>query len=703
MVTEREFGTGKIEISDQKPAISKLPESLRDEFKTKMGELLDLTEDQKKRLKRGLKENIQNWITDTSTLHQNLIEDNDLVEGVIPETDFPYVGSSNIHVGTPGIYMDIYRSTERRSILGADKIWYGEPDIRFDEIQTEQMADIEAMLNFKARNEWNIEHALENVFWTTNRDGLGILQITWDERFRKSRDIVLITNEEEFIAEFVSPEESGISPEKFEELLKMAQTEATEDTPIEIPVTFEKVIYRGNRGDVIDLVNFVTFPATCRDIDDEECVGYGKRFKLRKETIRKKAKDGIYYENEVRKLLKNSGSTKITEFETTRDEIEGLSRSSKNNFELFEMAIIGKIDGEKGEEEQFLVTYSFEHDELVGAINYPYRLPFYALFKIDERPNRMIGRSIPGKIREISNEIDNQHNQRINTREITTIPSFKGRKSAKKGFDPNAEEHRWGIGKIFWLENPEDFQQFKVQPTDLGESLNEENNDFRIIDLILGSASSLLSGGPSPTDPNAPGNKTVTLIQQSNLRMDEPLNQLRRGVEKTGEICLSHQFQFDKPVIRFRVDETAEDKSVQRVTKTLHKKLLRRGFIPKMSGITVTSNPDFEQQRLFGLYATLMQEEMFAKRPQSRIAVLQDALKAGREPGRKRYLPSAEEIQAEAVEIQRQIIEAERLQQQQAEEEALKGRIDEATQTLKIQNTGEKLAESNLEAPVEAQ
>lgn len=702
---EKEFGTGQVQISgDQKPVASERPKSLRDEFQTKMGELLDLTDAQKKRLKRGLKERIQDWKTDTSTLHQNLVEDNDLAEGVIPESDFPFEGASNTHMHVPEIYMDIYRSTERRSILGADKIWYGEQDIRFDEIEAEKMADIEDMLNFKARNEWNIEHSLEKVFYTTNRDGLGVLQITWSERFRKARDIVLITNQEEFIAEFQSPEESGLTQEEWDEHLKIVQNEATDDTPIEIPITFEKVLYRGNKGDVIDLVNFVTFPATCQDIDDEECVGYGKRFRSRKEIIRKKAKDKVYYDDAVRKLLKNSGTTKINNYERNRDDIEGLVRSNdKNNFELYELAVLGKIDGEDGEEEQFLVTYSTDHDELLQVIHYPYRLPFYALFRIDERPNRLIGKSVISKIREISDEIDNQHNQRINTRDITTIPSFKGRKSKKKGFDPNAEEHRWGVGKIFWLEDPEDFEQFKVQPTDLGESLNEENNDFRIIDLILGSASSLLSGGPSPTDPNAPGNKTITLIQQSNLRMDEPLNQLRRGVERTGEICLSHQFQFDKPVIQFRADETQENKSVKRVTKTLHKKVLRRSFIPKMTGVTVTSNPDFEQQRLFNLYATLNQEPMFAQRPKSRIAVLRDAMRAGREPGRGRYLPSVEEIEAETLELQRQIIEAERQAEAEAEEAALKGRIDQANQGLKIQNTGDKIAQSNLEAPVEAQ
>lgn len=121
-----------------------------------------------------------------------------------------------------------------------------------------------------------------------------------------------------------------------------------------------------------------------------------------------------------------------------------------------------------------LVTYAPEHDELMAVMEYPYRVDFYALFRIEKRPNRLIGNSVPNQSRDLNHLMDTQATQRVLSREITTVPSFKAKKSAKGDFDPEAEENRWRPGAIFWLEDPEAFDQFKVQPTDLGESMQEE-------------------------------------------------------------------------------------------------------------------------------------------------------------------------------------------------------------------------------------
>jgi hypothetical protein len=691
---------GKIEVESKEARVSTLPESLKNELAKKMGELVELSDSQKKRIKKWLKTQLDDWKNDTSTLHNDLIDDNDLIEGRIAEIDFPFEGASNTHMHIPEIFMSIYKSTQRRSILGANKIWYGELEPAAPKALQEEFVGVEDQLNFKARNEWNIEQALEDVFHTTDRDGLGIMQVTWEETFKKSRDIVLISNEQEFIDEFVSPEEAGLKQEEWNDLIQMIKAEASDDEPVEIPISFEKEVYRGNRGEVIDLIDFVIFPASCKDIRDMGCRGYGKMFDLRKESIKKKARDKVFYQDAVDKVVKKEGTFKVDEYRAAQDDIEGITRSNtKGVFRLFEGKITGKIDGlsSDGEEEDFLVTYSHEHDELLQVIHFPYRRDHYALFHIDRRPNRLIGRSIPLKTRNISDEMDTLHNQRINVRDITSVPSFKARKTNKKGFDPNAEEHRWGVGKILWVENPEDFTQFAIQPTDLGESLQEEANDFRILDLLLGASSSVISGLPDPSNPDAPGNKTAIQIAQSNLRMDNPLNQLRPGVEEVGEICLSHQFQFDRPIIQFQKQISGSDGTQTTETRSIHKKVLRRGFKPKMAGVTVVNNPEFEMRRLIGLYVQLLQEPTFAQNPKLRMEVLRDALRAGREPGRNRYLPSDREIEAEAVRIQKLAIQQLQAEEEAREKEELDARIQKANQGLRIDSLGEKTAGSNIE------
>ena len=78
--------------ADTKDAvISSMPKSLKEDSRKKLGELLKLTDDQKDRIKKWLKEKINDWKSDTSDLHRRLQDDNDLVEGIVMETDFPWV------------------------------------------------------------------------------------------------------------------------------------------------------------------------------------------------------------------------------------------------------------------------------------------------------------------------------------------------------------------------------------------------------------------------------------------------------------------------------------------------------------------------------------------------------------------------------------------------------------------------------------
>ena len=121
-----------------------------------IGELLDLSEVQKKRIKKKLKEEIEAWESDTDDLQEKLEHWHNLSEGIIEETNWPYEGAFETHIDLIGIYLKVYHSIERRSILGSENIWYAEADPESDQLQ-DKLPQIETMLNYKARAEWNIE------------------------------------------------------------------------------------------------------------------------------------------------------------------------------------------------------------------------------------------------------------------------------------------------------------------------------------------------------------------------------------------------------------------------------------------------------------------------------------------------------------------------------------------------------------------
>lgn len=689
-----------IELDASEAVVSTLPKSLSEDYRSKMGKLLELNDAQKKRLKKWLKKRIEEWESDTAELHRILEEDNDLVEGYVDEPSDIYQGwGSNVHVDVTGIYMEVFQSIEKRSILSADTIWYAETD---NPELWDFVADLDTMLNQKARNEWNIEEMVPMAIWAKNRDGLSAVKVTWEEEYEKTKDVILITSSDDFMQEFPTPDDAGLEMEEWQQLQQYVSENASEETPVEIPITFEKRTYYGNKAEVVELIDFVTFPATVKTIYGPSCRGYGMRFKERKEEIKKKIKDEVYYEDEAKSLIKKGNTSEIPSYTQSQDYIEGLKRTNtKDDYGNFELVVKGSIDGDDGEEGKYLVVYNKTADILLRCIDYPYRVDFYALFTVNKKPNRLIGKSVPSKTRDMNDEIDTQHNQRINARTITNVPSFIADPDSKKEWDPKDPANRWKPGIIVYTTKR--FDQLKLQPVDLGESMAEENNDFRILDLSVGAPASLFSGQASIGDPNAPGNKTAMMIQQGNMRMDDPLMEDREGIDMLGNICLSHLYQFGPAIIQFTSDQLQGGKN-KKTIKTIHKKYLRTGINMRMKGITIIQNPDAEMAKKLNVYGFLSKDPIFMQYTKGRVELLRDALKAGREVGRDKYLPPMDQIEQEQIDIQKkamvQMAQQQQAAQQQQKEQLIKGVLLKAKQAIDLKKTQNGLVENGVVPPI---
>jgi hypothetical protein len=668
--------------------------ALGSDYRNRLGELLDLSDEQIRKIKKRLKKEIENWKEDSAELHQRLEEDNDLAEGVVDARETPWDGAADYHTPVTATYMKIFRSVARRSILGADDIWYAES---LDPEAQDALAQIEDTLNYNARCEWNIAEALNDVFWTAPRDGLGIIEIVQAEETELASDVLLVTDVNEFMKQFPMPEDAGLSPEAYVALVKQLSTEATMESPVEVPITFNRVKYSGPKAYVIDLVNFVRFPATAVAIEDENCRGYGKRYTIRKGVIKKNGQNGLWYQDVVDRLIRKSRKADVNPFTRAQDRIEGLGRTNnEDDFEFYAVTYRMELDPEEGEK-KFCFVYNLDHDELVSAMEFYYLVDNYAIFRIEKRPNRMDGNSIPRQTRDTNYKIDMTSNQRVNSRTVSSVPSFKAKKSLAKDFDPEADENRWRPGVIFWMEEPDSFEQFKVQPTDLGESLQEEANDMKILDLRLGSSAALLSGQVAPGDPTAPGNKQAMMISQANLRMDDPLMELRTGVEKVGDICRSLLYQFGPTLITYQTTGPNGQKTIQ----TLHKKFLRGDIKMRMAGVTVTHNPDVELQRGFQLYQNLVADPIVAQDDQIRYELLRNALRAGRVSGRDQMLPPLEVVKQRQVEVQKTAMLQMAVEQKQAQDQAAadgdKQRMDASKKELAIKTQGQKVADANVQ------
>jgi hypothetical protein len=664
-----------------------------------VGELLEWDEKLMKKIKKRLKREIKAWKDDTSALHTQLEEDNDLLEGVLEDNDWPFSGASNVDTGITEIYVNLYKNFLKQSIMASGTIWTTHVEPGNQQLLDMQSA-VEDMMNYKAFNEWNVRDAFGDAFLVTPRDGLCMVQWTWAEEYEENvRDIYLITSVEEFDQEFKDSRDLGVDEEKFNEWRSKAET-ATEEDPLEIPVMFDRLIYQGNMGEAIDLVNYVCFPAHAQGTSARFARGYGKRFTLRKGEIKKKIRKKIWYEEEAKKCLEKKGDYKLSNWNRSRDEIEGLRRgvgAGEEEPEFYEL--VYRMDtGENDEgERKFLLIYCYERDALVEAMDYPYRVDFYAAFRIDKRPNRQIGKSLIAKIRETHLEINEFHNMRQNSRLIANVPSFKAKNDIKNradGFDPNAEENQWHPGVIFWLPEMDALEQFKIQPTDLGESMSEEHNAMQLLDLKLGTSSQLMSGQAQKGNKGASGVKTNALINQSLQRLEDPLEEIKKGVEESGDICLSHLYQFGDPAINY----SASGETGNTEFKTIHKKFLRTGIKMKMAAVTVADTPDAMLQKGMGIHTLLMKTEPeFMNDSELRVEHLRQTLKEGRVKNVDKFLPPMKVLQQKKMKMMQQAMQQMQQQKQAAmmkqKEDAVKARLGQVKQAMDIKQTARKAAE----------
>lgn len=661
-------------------------------FKSQMGEEVQLSKDERARLKKKLKRDVNNWVDSTAPLQTRLEEYLALAEGYsIYDTDPPFEGAYMSNIAVVQIYLSVCTSIQVRSILSADTIWYATVDPDYENLLG-QVTEIDVMMNFKARAEWNVEPGIKEAIYCANRDGLSAVDIpmVWEEEHVK--DVVFIHNEQDFAEEFPDPDSAGMSPEEYAAFAQDVLGRASEEFPEEVPIEFDRIVYFGPKLYLIERANLVTFPPNAKSLEREDVRGYGFRFTLRRGEVVRNMNSGKWSKGACEKFLKKTkgGVGEQSDYERNKDELAGIeSADDSDTYEFYGLTYWFSRERD-GEEEKFSIVYSLKQDIVLSIKEYIYRVCTMATFRTDKKPNQLEGRSICEKLYEMWREINHMHSQRVQSRDITNIPSFKAKKSAVKDFDPAEEQNEWHPGVIFWLTNPEDFEQFKVQPVDLGESLQEEANDLRYATQLIGVDPSLFSGAPSQSDPNAPGNKTGLLIQQSNLRMDDPIDQLRDGVEQVGNICLSHLYQFGPPELTYfkQVGDVMERKS-------LRKRILRTGVKLKMRAVGVTMNPDYEFQKGMQQHGALLEvEPLFAQDPKRRIPDLRRVLQKARHPNYEKILPSDEEIdqiiaaQQQQMQMQQQMAMAQ--QQQQAQLEQAKLAVEVKGQQEKTQADAQK-------------
>lgn len=620
------------------------------------GELMDLGPNERKKLRKACKDVVDTWVDNTGEHRDNLKRWNDLYEGVIEETDWPWEGASNLHIPLAALHLNTLHSVICRSMFTVSPLWFGrslDPEAR------EVIPAAEDMLDYKAKSELNTVDAGRQAVLTAGRDSIGWTKTYWAEIYEHVSDIVIVENEVEFTKEFPDGESAGMTDEEYQETIARVRTEASPENPMEIPVELDRLVYKGPKTDVVEEADMIRAPVTAQELSD--CWAYGHLFYERKADLKRKAKDGQLWQDQVERLCKskNNGSDK-DDWRKAKDDIEGVSDGdSKRSGRLPLYEIVVKCDlYDKGYEEKYICTYSKDADILLGVVKHG-KTEMYIPWRYLKRPGRMLGISIIGMLENLNAEADASIQQEINSSMIDSVPVFVGKKGAKADMDEAglfADFFR--PGNAAFLENPGDFKALEVPKKDNRDSQARRQELMRYAEMLVG-PTQMLSGRESPIDPEAPGNKTIALIQQSNMRIEDYINELRQSFDRLGEIHLSLYYERGPNVIEYETDRVSEEEAEQfvkakRIVKELQRKNLRGNIKLSTHGVTATANPEIEFSKALKWWEILSKEPMVGGDKARRRELLNRLMLAGRLEGREDLLPPKEEVEA--------IMEAEREQ-----------------------------------------
>lgn len=605
-----------------------------------------LNKDQRLRVEQDLDRLYKDAIETRGDLDQLLAHWNDMAEGIAQPKDFPWQDSSNLFVPITEIHLNNLHAQARQTMLKADQLCYVK-QVGFKG-SADSAAKAEKFLNYKVVQEIPLVDRLNQLTWATFRDGTGIAQVQWVNRKEKVASIVDFQDAKEFIATFADAEEAGMTEKQYARVLDKLNG----GKPVALVIEKNEIVYRGPSVTAVQLSDFIMAPMTSVRTDMARLVG--KRFEMMESDLMMAEEQWGW--GEMERVLRRS-QTGLQDLSTTlKDAIEGIYRKQTDHGAYVLADGIHRIDLDgDGIAEKYLFVFHPETKALVDYRYYPYvhGRDCFVPVRAKKRPNRFLGRGICQMLDDLNSEINTQHNQRIDSRTITTVPSFKALNSAKGalGFDPTRPQTRFKPGGIIWLNSMTDVEQFKLTQTDMGETLQEESTLFSLADQLTGS-SQLRSGKETKADPRAPAAKVNMLLNQSNIRMDDYFEEMagsaidNEGMNAILTQILELYYQFHDPDL----DQIPEMKDMNTVAagadgapqpvKMSRKDLEVRGRLKVMLAKTSSAmNPDSVYIKFMQIFSMLHDDPMVGGNPKGHLVLLKNLLSYARVENPDQYLP----------------------------------------------------------------
>lgn len=635
---------------------------------------LTLSEEKKTKVKNLLYDCYDEWRRNSAFLNTKLKKYNNRLEGITTPKTYPWPGACSLSIPLIEIHILSLHALIESTILDNDPVWYVRDLLPTTATNERVDPNVEWFLNFVAKVQLKLDEKLSEIFYNACQHPLSIAVMDWMEEIERQYQVEAFGSIEEFQNRFPSAKEAGCSDKQYQDHIdKIRDLEPGEQHPIRVEE--DRVEYRGPSMRVVELKDLVRCPVAAPNL--KYTIFHGDQFRQRAAWLKKCANSDEFDPAEVEAALKDPGKTKaMDEIAEQQDRIEGISssRSKSDEYDFvrgnLRIALEDDERDENGkitryaEEKLYKVVFHPSTKALLRIEEYPYwhnRIN-YITFRIRKKSNRLLGRCVTDMLWDINEEVDTQHHLRIDSRAITTVPSFK-KLATETDLDLSRKDQHFFPGVVFTVRQKDGFNQLQIAQTDMGSSLQEEQTLFQVAEWLVGNSPSLRSGTPTNKDPRASGKKAMIQLQQSNVRVDDYIRELLPGTNEVGKQSLELYYQFS-PTSLIPYSQY-DEQSKQWLAKDMQRSKLRnKNMHIKVARTSVMDNPDSLMQRYFTFYQLFQKEPLIGGVLKRRHELLRRVIFSSREKDPSVLLPPIEEIIKE-------------MQQQQAQAEQ-----DPAAKTL---------------------
>ncbi len=607
--------------------------------------LIPWNEEKMLKVKKVMKEAFLEWKENTRLQNNKLRRAVDRMEGISQAKDYPWPNSSNINIPYTEIQILVATDISAGTMLDSDPVYFIKEMLPARKDKPEELVDpkIEHWLNWVFKKQTNLDESTRMCFLLAFRDPVTFQVIDWVEETPKEYSVQVFDNTDDFLARFPDAKSAGVPQDTYDAWLGQL---GIAHEPIELEICERVVRYRGPKSREVELKDFVRYPVASPDL--KYTIFHGDQFRERKSYFKFRAKHEQFYKAEVKEMLEAAGKTNaIDDISQQMDNIEGISsnRKSPDEYDCIRGNLKIDLDGDD-EEEMYHVVYNPENDKLLRLERYPYwhNRSNYIPYRIRRKPNRLLGRCFMDMLYDINEEINTQHNQRIDSRTITTVPTFKihsGETDLISSMD-RGDRHFYP-GAKFVLSNVKNMEMLETK-VDFQGTLSEEQNLMGIGDMLTGTGSSgVRSGKEASKDPRASGKKTQQLIGQSNQRIDGYNRELKPSMVEAASQVLELYYQFSPDsVIQYASYDESTDAWVQNEIK--RNKLRNRNMTIEVARTSVLDSPDSVLQRAMTDYQIWKDEPLVGMNITRRWELVRDTMFAERKKNIGKLLPPLKQI-----------------------------------------------------------